>query len=692
VSARTGREKLDLRLERPWCQRENPGVKTDILLLVPFEPPSASVVDPLVRSSLGARFIAPLGAALSELEAHVGVRLELERYFAGQGMPRPAHRSLTAATLATHLEREGLAWEVVDPGTQELAWWRRRLARARTSPPECVALSTTFIMSAPWLQAFVSLIRSQLPAAKLIVGGYYYATDARTFLSLDADVLCVGEGEVRLPQIVSAIRDRRSLDDIPGLYLPRPDGSLAHTGHVEQLDLRTLPPVDWRLAERIEPPVDPASQPIEYGLETQRGCVFKCEFCTYRTLSSPNMLSPEEAVDRILALPATATGGINLTDATATFPHARWEEILRRLIERGGSRHAIWAYARVSDLSEPTVALMAAAGVRQVFIGQESGDQRILNAMKKGTRVDQVRPAVSALARHGIVAGFSLIHGFPGETDESVLATRRLLATLNQYSSDRPAVLYYHVFPFSLLDFASVSQGDAAGQSGHYLGYDALPFSPGRAADAMLRTFVETSRVPHAPSNMLLLGYLAPTMLSSGILLSGAGRARDFFTWLKAVERGTAMFLEQELDGVAPDREELARVRHVIVNRYPASGPASRSLTRFAGRARRAFLSGLGREWGAETEHGPGTRTRALLGGLAWAASGSPRAGLQAAMSGTFVEVSRASAPRGASAEGLAGGLVTRAIERGRHVRLRPGTEAASIVAREPLRPPAATP
>jgi hypothetical protein len=485
---------------------------------------------------------------------------------------------------------------------------------------------------------------------------------------------------VRLPRIVKTIRDGGSLEGIPGLYLPRADGTVKHTGHVEQLDLRTLPMVDWNLCKRIEPPVDPAAEQIEYGLETQRGCVFKCEFCTYRTLSSPNDLTPEEAVDRMLALPAARLGGINLTDATATFPHNRWEEILRRLVDRGGSPHAIWAYARVSDLAEPTVALMAKANVRQVFIGQESGDQRILNAMKKGTRIDQVRPAVKALAQHGVVAGISLIHGFPGETDESVLATRQLLATINDDSPDRPPVLYYFIFPFSLLDFASVSRREELGQGGHYLGYESLPFSPKQAAEAMLRTFIETSRIPHAPVNLLLLGNVAPRLMSSGILLSGAGRALEFFQWMKAVERGTVLFLEQQLNGVVPDRAELAEIRARILDRYPMEGAGMGPLKRVSRLARKALLSRFGREWSVEAEHGAGSMTRMLLGGIAWASSGGPRAAIQSWRTGEFVVAPGAAARQGATARGLAGDLVSRAIDRARTARLRPSAGAPTRI------------
>ena len=154
------------------------------------------------------------------------------------------------------------------------------------------------------------------------------------------------------------------------------------------------------------------------GVETQRGCVFKCEFCSYRTVSAPNALPPEAAAEAIMQVKLLGNAVINIMDATASFPHERWRAILRAVIARGGAPHPIWAFARVSDIDEESAGLMAAAGVRHLFVGQESGDQRMLDAMKKGTKVAQVRPAVEALARHGIYATFGFIHGFPGETEE----------------------------------------------------------------------------------------------------------------------------------------------------------------------------------------------------------------------------------------------------------------------------------
>lgn len=592
----------------------------DTLLIIPFEPATAASIDPKFRQTSGAHLSLPLARATHELERYIGRRLnfwepENRPVFGGKPMPFPAHRSLTAVALATHLENAGLSWKVLDPGVQELAYWRRKLAEMRAEHPRTVAVSTTFIMSAPWLRTLCDIVRRELPDAKVIAGGYYYATNAKQFLSLDADVFCIGEGEVRFPAIVKALCAGRELDDIPGLYLRRPDGTLHHTGHVEPLNLSQLPPVDWSLAERVDPPVDLQNDAIEFGVETQRGCIFKCEFCTYRTLATPASMPPDRAAEAILQTGVTPLGSINMADSTATFPHQRWEEMMRELIARGGSPHPIWAFARVSDINEERADLMARAGVRQVFVGQESGDQRILNAMKKGTRIEQLRPAVNALGRHGIGATFGFIHGFPGETVETIQTTRSLIASLNDGFEDKPVVLVYLLYPFIFMDFAAVASRENLQGVDHYMGYEGAEITPQRAVEEVMATVIAVSRVPHAPPFAFLFEAAPAT---SGIALFSSGHRWEIFRWMKAVERGVAIFLERDLDGKAPDGAELRRLREQIVERYPAVEAAHRRKVKAGATLDRGLMGRLQREWSDEKEGRAGLLTRVFLGGAAW--------------------------------------------------------------------------
>jgi anaerobic magnesium-protoporphyrin IX monomethyl ester cyclase len=586
----------------------------DNLIIVPFQPSTAPALDATYRQIAGPTMALPFATAMFELEAYLGypmsfMKPEHRPVFGDRPMPFPKHRSLTAVTLATRLERAGLTWRAIDPGIADLDFWRHALTSATTHDPTTVTVSTTFITTAPWLYALCAIARRALPRSKLIVGGYYYATNAKQFLDLDADVLCVGEGEVRLPLIVRRLVSGARVDDIPGLYVRSESGQLLHTGHVEPLAFNQVEQPDWTLASRIEPPVDLATDQIEFAVETQRGCIFKCEFCTYRTLASPVALDPEAGANAIMGAGGDNPGFVNLIDSTATYPHARWEKILQHLIEKGGSRRPIWAYARVSDINPARARLMAQAGVRQVFVGQESGDQAILNLMKKGTKASQVKPAIHALRENGISATFSFMHGFPGETEATIQSTRAMILGLNEPGWDDPTVINYLVYPFVYMDFASVSRQPMLEGVDHYLGYNATPINAKRAVEEVIATIIATSRVPSAPV-YTLARLLDAGPLTSGITMFCSEHRRAIFRWMKAVEQGTAIFLERNLEGRSAYEGELPRIREEILQHLPPRSALTRAVHKGRARVAVAVLRRLRREWDREAVSGPGLLTR----------------------------------------------------------------------------------
>lgn len=257
------------------------GRGVDAVLAVPFQSRTAFFVDPLTRRSAGLHWGAKVYEAISELTELVGRPLDdwdaYSPMFSGGETLRPqAHRSLSAVALATVLERAGLRWRILDPGNEELSWFRRELGKAAALDPPFFGICSTFVVSGAWLRMLIAIARRMLPRAKIAVGGYYYASDTKDFLALDADILFVGEGEVRLPELVRAVGENRPLTHIPGLYLRRRDGSLHFTGPAEPLDLAKHSRPDWSLVSRIDPPVSLEHDSFRAAVETQRGCVFKC--------------------------------------------------------------------------------------------------------------------------------------------------------------------------------------------------------------------------------------------------------------------------------------------------------------------------------------------------------------------------------------------------------------------------------
>jgi anaerobic magnesium-protoporphyrin IX monomethyl ester cyclase len=626
----------------------------DCLVLVPFEPATSVLLEPHLRPTYLSEIALPLESATIELEDYLGVSLDYWKKnarpaFAGQEMMFPEIRTLTAVVLASALNEAGLSWRVIDPGVRELDWWRRRLAAIGDAAPRTVAISSTFVTNKPWLLALCRMARRTFPAAIVLMGGAYYASNAKGFLSLDADVFCVGEGENRLPEIVRNVRNGKPLDRIPGLYLAAAGGAMRHTGHAESIDLANRPRIDWSLAERIEPSIDLRHDLIEAGVETQRGCVFKCEFCSYRTLSAPNVLSPEAAAEAIMQIKLLGNAVINIMDATASFPHERWKAILRALIARGGAPHPIWAFARVSDIDEESAGLMAAAGVRHLFVGQESGDQRMLDAMKKGTKVAQVRPAVEALARRGIVATFGFIHGFPGETAESIAATRGMIERLNRGFESQPPVVVYLINPFAIPALSSVAARDEF-RDAHYLDYRTTGMEQKRIFAEVLATIIAVSRIPGAPAYAHL--HFKSVMPTNGSSVFARNDKMALFRLLKAIERGIAIFLERALEGTPIPDNELRRVREAILAVYPEPRTMPSLLRRrFGVRA----LGRLQREWRAEPTQGAGILTRAFIGAAIARQTRDLELGFSLLARGEVGD------PRGAQVSGHANELVARA-------------------------------
>ncbi len=599
----------------------------DVVILVPFPAGDSAILNSEFRQTIGGPMF-QLVQACAEFERYLGLRLRSPRpEGVSSGNPeidelllaarhRPGvQRSLSALTLASAVDHANLAWAAIDPGPRDLAWWRQKLRSFSAQRPAVIAIDSSFIQSAPWLQSLIWIARRELPGSRIALGGYHYASSTVDFLSLDADVLCVGEGELRLPQIVAAIRDGRSMTDIPGLYLRNEGGRLLFTGPAEELRMDDIPPVRYELAARIDPPIDLERDAPVYGVETQRGCHFRCEFCTYRTMSQPRGLSPAAAARAILSTRVSRRGYVALTDATACFPHERWHELLTHLIEAGGSPYPMWVCARVSDINEQRADLMARAGVRGVMVGQESGDDRILRAMHKGTSVAQIPAAVATLGRHGIAMEFSFIHGFPGEDADSVAATRRCVTSLNEAHKDAPVVLAYYVQPFQVQSLASVSKHEGLSPTDHGFDYAVNGFSGRRAAEEVLATIVATSRVPHAPANRYVLSMFLDGDNGGIPFLLAPGRL-PLFRFAKTLERGLAIFLESALEGTPVDDRALRQIREEVMRRLPPASADRRLLARARRSAEPHIYARLVDEFTHESQAGTGLLTRTALAAM----------------------------------------------------------------------------
>jgi len=121
---------------------------------------------------------------------------------------------------------------------------------------------------------------------------------------------------------------------------------------------------------------------------------------------------------------------IDFMDDCLTIPVSRFRELCSRIIEN--NLDFKWScYSRVQNINEDLVLLMKKAGCFMVLLGIESGNQKIIDSIKKKITLEQVRNAVSLFKKHHIdCLGFFMI-GLPEDTQETVYETVNFAKTLN---------------------------------------------------------------------------------------------------------------------------------------------------------------------------------------------------------------------------------------------------------------------
>ena len=173
---------------------------------------------------------------------------------------------------------------------------------------------------------------------------------------------------------------------------------------------------------------------------TSRGCPFGCNWCAKPIFGRRYaQRSPECVADEMQRLKeAVRPDHIWFADDIFGLT-ARWITRFADEVAARDVRTPFMIQCRADLLRPDVVAALAAAGAEEVWLGVESGSQRILDAMDKGTTVDEVRAATRALKAQGIRACWFLQLGYPSETWDDLLLTRDLVREKRPTTSACPS-------------------------------------------------------------------------------------------------------------------------------------------------------------------------------------------------------------------------------------------------------------
>jgi anaerobic magnesium-protoporphyrin IX monomethyl ester cyclase len=325
--------------------------------------------------------------------------------------------------ISAYLRQAGFAVELFDTTFAR----REGLAARLAEGPGVVGIYTNLMtrQNALWITA-----EAKKHGWLVILGGPESANYPEEYLARGADVVVVGEGELTLAELVPALAQRgpHRLHGIAGTVFRDEFGLVVHNPERPQIeDIDSLP---WPDREQIDQQqyIDIWRKHHGMGsvnLITARGCPYKCKWCSHAVFGySHRRRSYLDCAAEVQHIYDTyRPDQVWYADDVFTINH-RWLYNYAGELKRRGLKLPFETISRADRMmKEEVLATLAEMGCYRIWIGSESGSQRILDAMERGVTVEQVQWATKAAQRHGIEVGMFLMWGYEGETVEDIEAT-----------------------------------------------------------------------------------------------------------------------------------------------------------------------------------------------------------------------------------------------------------------------------
>lgn len=255
----------------------------------------------------------------------------------------------------------------------------------------------------------ILFLKKNNPRCKIIIGGIHPSIFPGKYKFKAIDTIVVGEGEITFVKLLKMIEEGKELPEII-------DG--------EKPDLDEIPFVDREMFDYKRElfcqytPLDTPSITMIAG----RGCPYKCTYCQpaeNQVFGKPfRMRSPQNVMDELEELKRYNYKSITFWDDTFTFKKSWVMEFCDLYDLKAGMN--VCSRADIICKNEDMVKRLSEKGVRWMTIGFESGSQRLLDLIKKGTTVEQNIEAAKICKKHGIKIFATYMYGLPTERpDES---------------------------------------------------------------------------------------------------------------------------------------------------------------------------------------------------------------------------------------------------------------------------------
>ncbi|WP_299098585.1 radical SAM protein [uncultured Winogradskyella sp.] len=312
---------------------------------------------------------------------------------------------------------------------------KKQLSFIAEKQPKTVAIYTNLMTKINVIK-LIKILKSDKKYGfpKLILGGPDITYNCENYLKSGADFLIIGEGEQTTLELYNAIDRNQDFTHITGIaYLE--NGQVIKTApRVKMKSLKELP-----LPNRAAIPIDKYLETwkTHHGkssmtVSTQRGCPYTCKWCSTAVYGQSYRRRPAELVAQELKMlkDTYQPDSIWFVDDVFTVSH-KWIKEFHAEVLKQDAIIPFECITRAERLNNEVLELLKEAGCYRIWIGAESGSQKIIDAMDRRVDVDVVKNAILQTNSKGMETGTFIMVGYPGEDEQDIKETITYLKAAN---------------------------------------------------------------------------------------------------------------------------------------------------------------------------------------------------------------------------------------------------------------------
>jgi len=335
--------------------------------------------------------------------------------------------------ISAFLEQHNINHQVFDSTFSSEEKWMENI---RQQQPKVIAFYTNLMTKIKILSIIKKLKSSEeFKGIKILLGGPDITYNSENYLKYGANFLIIGEGEETFLEFSNQFFGEQKFENVDGLIFKNKSGNTVK--NPPRKKMKEIDDLSFPNRKKIDLSLYLDTWKTHHGkstlnISTQRGCPYTCQWCSTAVYGqSYRRRSPKLVVDEIEYLIKTYNPDtLWFVDDVFTVSH-KWIAAFSIEMKNRGISIPFECITRAERLSETILQQLKEAGCFRIWIGAESGSQRIIDLMKRQVDINKVRDMMQLTQQYGIEAGTFIMVGYPTETKEDIDLTIGYLKAAN---------------------------------------------------------------------------------------------------------------------------------------------------------------------------------------------------------------------------------------------------------------------